>query len=43
MHQTSVAKKFFESKSDSRGKMTRPRLRWPEDAENDLRDSKANR
>jgi hypothetical protein len=34
--QTREAKKIFATKSESRRKVGRPRLRWLENAENDL-------
>jgi hypothetical protein len=40
MYQTWVAKKTFEIKPEGRIKVGKPRLRWPDDVENDLRELK---
>jgi hypothetical protein len=40
MNNERVVKKISESKADGRRRMGRPRLRWLEDAEKDLRETK---
>jgi hypothetical protein len=41
--QSRVVLKIFESKPKGRRKLGRPRLRWPDDVENDLRVMKVKR
>jgi hypothetical protein len=43
MDQRRVVKKFFENKPEGRRKVGRPRLRWLDDVENDLRVVKVKR
>jgi hypothetical protein len=43
MDQRRVVKKIFESKPEGRRKAGRPRLRWLDDVENDLRVVKVKR
>jgi hypothetical protein len=37
MDQRTVVKKIFDSKTEGRRKVGRPRLKWLDDVENDLR------
>jgi hypothetical protein len=43
MDQTRVAKKIFENRSEGRRKVVRPKLRWLEKVENDLKEKKVKR
>ena len=43
MDQGRVVKKISESKPEGRKRMGRPRLKWLEDAEKNLRDTKVRR
>jgi len=43
MDQERTAKKIFESKPEGNRRMGRPRMRWLEDGEKDLREMKVKR